>query len=417
MSNQTSQRDAYSNATTLDEMHRKRMQVFQKNRELLPKIKKQLARKIDKLKIIEGKNPSDFTNDDIRNKSRLKTKIDKLEDKIYDIEYNVTELDYLRKTSDVVIKYYNILETYQGEKELDSKLISLEDSQKLTEQHDKLKSDNNKQEKKSVKKRGRHIVENTTRSLENYMPNIIKETNKKGTADYFNIYKKRINHNFVNDNKTLECEKCKIEKVLMMSQGAYTCIKCGHTEYIVVESEKPNYNDNIPEKPSFPYKRSNHLGEWLAQFQGKESIEIPVEVYEKLCEELRKERITNIQEITPSRMRKLLSKIDLTKYYEHAIYIISKLSGLPPPSISRETEDKIKYMFDMVQEPFEKYCPPLRINFLNYSFILHKFFQLLDLDEYLMYFPLLKSRDKLREQDNVWKNICKDLRWQFIPSI
>ena len=74
-------------------------------------------------------------------------------------------------------------------------------------------------------------------------------------------------------------------------------------------------------------------------------------------------------------------------------------------------------MFNQIQEPFDKHCPKNRKNFLSYSYTLHKFFQLLDKNEYLIYFPLLKSREKLFEQDEMWKNICKDLNWKFISSV
>jgi hypothetical protein len=38
-------------------------------------------------------------------------------------------------------------------------------------------------------------------------------------------------------------------------------------------------------------------------------------------------------------------------------------------------------------------------------------------DEYLQYFPLLKSKSKLYAQDQIWKKICRDLQWEFIPTI
>lgn len=116
-------------------------------------------------------------------------------------------------------------------------------------------------------------------------------------------------------------------------------------------------------------------------------------------------------------MKKILKQLKLTNYYEHITYIISKLSGVPPPTINRETEEKIRLMFRQVQPSFEKHCPKLRTNFLSYSYVLHKFFQLLELDEFIKYFPLLKSRDKLKQQDQIWALICKDLNWDFIPSI
>ena len=45
---------------------------------------------------------------------------------------------------------------------------------------------------------------------------------------------------------------------------------------------------------------------------------------------------------------------------------------------------------------------------LSYSYVLHKFVELLGLNEYKACFPLLKSRAKLHEQDLIWRNIYKN---------
>ena len=43
--------------------------------------------------------------------------------------------------------------------------------------------------------------------------------------------------------------------------------------------------------------------------------------------------------------------------------------------------------------------------------------ELLGEDALLRYFPLLKSSEKLYAQDQIWKKICKELRWEFIASV
>jgi hypothetical protein len=116
-------------------------------------------------------------------------------------------------------------------------------------------------------------------------------------------------------------------------------------------------------------------------------------------------------------MKEILKKLGLHKYYEHIPSIISKISGKHPPSISREIEEQLKQMFKAIQEPFIKYCPKERTNFLSYSYVLHKFFQILNMPEFIERLPLLKSRDKLRLQDKLWKQICDELNWTFFPSI
>jgi len=74
-------------------------------------------------------------------------------------------------------------------------------------------------------------------------------------------------------------------------------------------------------------------------------------------------------------------------------------------------------MFRQIQGPFLKYSPKNRKNFLSYSYVLHKFLEILGEDQYIMYFPLLKSREKLHQQEQIWEKICEDLNWQFIKSI
>ncbi len=73
----------------------------------------------------------------------------------------------------------------------------------------------------------------------------------------------------------------------------------------------------------------------------------------------------------------------------------------------------------MIQVPFEKHCPKNRKNFLSYSYTLFKMAQVIGEDHMLttFYLPLLKSRDKLAVQDTIWKGICKELNWEFIPTV
>ena len=70
-----------------------------------------------------------------------------------------------------------------------------------------------------------------------------------------------------------------------------------------------------------------------------------------------------------------------------------------------------------IQKPYSKYCPNQRVNFLNYYYVLYKLCELLKEDEYLPHFYMLKDQVKRMEQDEIWKNICKELEWEFIPTL
>ena len=82
-----------------------------------------------------------------------------------------------------------------------------------------------------------------------------------------------------------------------------------------------------------------------------------------------------------------------------------------------EIEEQLRLMFIAIQEPFSKVAPVARKNFLSYKYLLHKVAELCGFDEILQFLSLLKGKDKLMRQDAIYKGICQQLNWQFIPSI
>ena len=215
------------------------------------------------------------------------------------------------------------------------------------------------------------------------------------------------------------CHSCGSSNVFIDSPGwqeiCQDCAACrDHTGFELSyrdEQDHPERNIN------YSYKRSNHFQEWLNQLQAEETTTIPPEVINQLRVEFRKEKIKAVDSITHAKVRSFLKKLRLNKYYEHVPYIANILSGIPPMKMSLTLQERLRNMFNEIQAPFDKHCPPDRKNFLSYSYVLYKFCELLSEDEYLVYFPLLKSRDKLASQDSIWKDICRELRWEFIPTV
>ena len=215
------------------------------------------------------------------------------------------------------------------------------------------------------------------------------------------------------------CDRCGADLVVYPNEAKLVCTNadCAVEEYVLIECEKPSYKDPPREQSCFPYKRINHFNEWLAQFQAKESTDIPQEVYDLILIELRKSRIVNMTTLRVEKMREILKKLKLANYYEHIPYIIHRLNGVAAPVLSQETENRLRHMFREIQPSFIKHCPLERKNFLSYAYVLYKFCELLEMDEFLLCFPLLKSHEKLHEQDKIWRKICTDMHWEFIRCV
>ena len=216
------------------------------------------------------------------------------------------------------------------------------------------------------------------------------------------------------------CKMCPNSNIIHIHDTSdLVCDGCGAVVAALI-SEELTYKEEqeTSEKViNYSYKRENHFNEWLSQFQAQEMTTIPPEVIEQLRAELKKIKIKNLEDITHAKVRGLLKKLRLNKYYEHVPYITNILSGIKPPNMPQELEEYLRIMFKDIQKPFDENCPTERKNFLSYSYVLYKFCELLGEDDYLQYFPLLKSKEKLYQQDVIWKKICHDLKWEFIPTV
>jgi hypothetical protein len=251
----------------------------------------------------------------------------------------------------------------------------------------------------------------------------VKETVGLQRKDIFDDYLIEVENQNISrprQNKIDVCEECSSSNILHFHDTSeLVCDSCGLViAHLISEELTYKEEQETSEKIiNYSYKRENHFNEWLSQFQAQEMTTIPDEVMNQLRAELKKIKIKNLEEITHAKIRGLLKKLRLNKYYEHVPYITNILNGIKAPNMPQELEERLRIMFKDIQKPFDDNCPTERKNFLSYSYVLYKFCELLGEDEYLQYFPLLKSKSKLYQQDVIWKKICNDLRWEFIPTI
>ena len=205
----------------------------------------------------------------------------------------------------------------------------------------------------------------------------------------------------------------------LVTESLLSCSNCGTSTPYVEWNWNAHGHDKMPEFQQFSYKRANHFVEWLNASQGKEGTTIPDDVLQACVRHIRQTGMP-VDRVTPATVRQALKAIGKRKYYENTTLIWAKLTGKQPQQFTAQQEEALKTMFLSIQEPFERVRAskvPERRNFLSYSYCLFKFCELLGLDSFLTGFSLLKGRDKLYKQDVLFEGICKELDWQFIPSV
>ena len=228
-----------------------------------------------------------------------------------------------------------------------------------------------------------------------------------------------IDQSFINVNdfafQTGTCQHCKSGELIPVEhEGILVCNNCSKYVVYLIENEKPSYKEPPKEACFYAYKRINHFKEIMAQFQAKETTQIPPEVIENIKLQIKKERIS-LSKFTNSKAKDILKKLGYNKFYEHIPFIKDKL-GIKPPTMTPNLEELLCNLFMEIQGPYAKFCPDDRVNFLNYYYTIYKLCELIGQTQFLPYFPLLKDREKQIEQDEIWKKICFELNWEFIPT-
>tara|TARA_B100000575_G_C23142410_1_gene665298 strand:- start:5911 stop:7128 length:1218 start_codon:yes stop_codon:yes gene_type:complete len=384
--------------TTIDNRHNKKMSEIDTFSNTLSEKTKLLNNINIELESFRNKSMNTLSDNEIKTKLNLQEKKDNLEKDINNIRQNNLKNQYILETSHLLYEYFNDNTVYNV-----SDNISNSNCNKTTVL-DFFKSN---KVSKSKKKETNQNIKSDFSSKNDIMNEYLKLTDSN--------YVKHINN--ISNDELDNCIECGVSRIRDTIHGCMICPKCGCEEKILIDCDTPSYKEPPRELTYFAYKKINHANEWLSQFQAKESTDINEEIFDKILKELKKESYINLKHLTVERVRDILKKLDLTKYYEHCHYITNRITGKPAPVITGELEDKVRNMFKEIQGPWMKYCPSDRSNFFSYPYIFYKFFQLLDKDDYLPYCRLLKSREKLQEHDEVWKLICADLKWQYIPTV
>lgn len=266
----------------------------------------------------------------------------------------------------------------------------------------------------------RPVPTETTRTVAN-----LRVSTRKGVQrqDIYRKYLREVEEAHDANEKKQEmheapCSQCgaMYSKVMDDASSEEICRECGVSEYILGDEVGFKEEQELEKNIVYSYKRENHFNEWISQFQAKESTSVPEEVIAQLRSEFKKQKIKDLSEITHEKVKGLLKKLSKSKYYEHVPYITTILNGIQPPTMPQSLEDRLRLMFHKIQTPFERHKPLNRKNFLSYSYVLYKFCELLGEDDYLKCFPLLKSKEKLYIQDQIWENICRELQWEFLRT-
>jgi hypothetical protein len=225
------------------------------------------------------------------------------------------------------------------------------------------------------------------------------------------------------NNKCTNCSSINFQKI----ENQEICVDCGKVTQLSSTNSSYKDSERINMTAKYTYDRKVHFKDCINQYQGKQNVTIPPEVYTNLIKQFESHRLleksrdkyTRFQKITKKHIFLFLKELGYSKHYEDVILIHSVLTGKPPDNISY-LEPKLLEDFDILVSQYDKKYKKnnklSRKNFINTHYVLY---QLLRRHKYQCKkydFNILKSNERKSFHDKICKDLFKDLGWNFTTT-
>lgn len=191
--------------------------------------------------------------------------------------------------------------------------------------------------------------------------------------------------------------------------GARVCNECGAVQPGNIIHEYL-YGRTITTRTS-NYKRIHHWHERLSQLMLMES-QIPPEHMLAIGEKL----LDGSHAVaSKDAIRSVLRSLGLQVYIEKWLQIIERCTGVTPPCPGPVVLKRLDELFIELQVPFDCHKHKGRRNFLNYNYVFCRLFQMMNCTKFCMFFPLIRSKVKLRALDDMWTAMANSVGWSTPP--
>lgn len=162
------------------------------------------------------------------------------------------------------------------------------------------------------------------------------------------------------------------------------------------------------EQQKYTYTRMHHLKYLLDKIDKNSGV--PEHIIDKIKKELGDETPTY------NKVKKIIMKNHLMKYYDSATAITNQLLEPPENLVKKINKKKIlekaKEVTNVIENMNETSS---NVNTFSHSYLLYKINEIIDPDNNPIDNPV-KSEDKLSKHDKIWKEICGKLGYEFVQS-
>jgi predicted DNA-binding protein YlxM (UPF0122 family) len=216
----------------------------------------------------------------------------------------------------------------------------------------------------------------------------------------------------INDEYEYTCKLCKIGEFIGDENENETCNNCGYIRTVYTHDQSFNeqyYLNNYSD--SGIYTKLKHFKKTLANFQGKQNKRLDATIMENIKAKYAQD--PNLT-INYANTRSILKEMKLSNLYDH-VFLINKKLGFEPLKLTNNQEEYMIHQFNFIHGLYPKHTiNKTKVSFFNYYYVFYKLCQMNGLDYILPFIPMLKTKSKIIEHEELFKSICSELEWEFV---
>lgn len=225
--------------------------------------------------------------------------------------------------------------------------------------------------------------------------------------------------------KTVACQNCGATGKIRREGDVNVCMAadCGMRSGTAILSSSFADCQRTRTVRRFRYARINHLREFLRQRQALQKNAPNAAVTELVREGIRTRwPALPPQMLRPCHIHDVLKWQNLSRFYKYIYYLTRQLNpDYEPPYMDPRHCERLTYLFYKAEAAFNRTKDRVdanRENLISYRYVCKQLCRLLGAEfaPYLELFPDLKSVELQQKQDRFWKEICKELKWPYMPS-
>ena len=255
-------------------------------------------------------------------------------------------------------------------------------------------------------------------------------------SDYLEIAQKYVDIEIISKENQKEkddkkdkiiCNNCNNKKLFeIVDTNIYICTICSAQQVILKNVSSYRDIDRVNISSKYMYDRKIHFRDTINQYQGKQNSTIEQKVYDDLEKQFdlhhlligdkdmdKKHRFKNI---TKEHILMFLKELEYTKHYENVNLIHYNLTGIKPDDIGY-LEDKLMDDFDILVDLYDKIFKHInRKNFINTQYILYQLLMRHKHPCSISDFTILKTIDRITFHDDIFRELCYRLGWNFVSA-